>query len=228
MALAIFDLDNTLLAGDSDYLWGVFLAELGVVDRDQYERENERFYQEYREGRLDIHEFLRFSLGPLSQHPPARLADWHRQFMASRIEPILLPAAQALLDRHRAAGDRLLIVTATNAFVTGPIARRLGVADLLATEPEWREGRYTGAVAGIPCFQEGKVTRLRAWLEQQGEQLAGSYFYSDSHNDLPLLSQVEHPVAVDPDPALRHHALARGWPVISLRDGSAPTAPGDP
>jgi HAD superfamily hydrolase (TIGR01490 family) len=218
VALAIFDLDNTLLAGDSDYLWGVFLADLGVVDRDRYERENERFYRDYREGRLDIHAFLRFSLRPLSEHPPERLADWHRQFMARCIEPILLPAAAALLARHRAAGDRLLIVTATNSFVTAPIARRLGVADLLATEPELRDGRYTGEVAGIPCFQAGKVTRLQAWLEAQGEHLAGSHFYSDSHNDLPLLSRVDHPVAVDPDPALRRHARAQGWPVISLRD----------
>jgi HAD superfamily hydrolase (TIGR01490 family) len=138
--------------------------------------------------------------------------------MEARIEPILLPAAEALLARHRAAGDRLLIVTATNAFVTGPIARRLGVDDLLATDPELRDGRYTGEVAGVPCFQEGKVVRLRAWLAEQGEALTGSHFYSDSHNDIPLLSLVDHPVAVDPDDTLRRHAQDRGWRVISLRE----------
>lgn len=217
MALAIFDLDNTLLAGDSDYLWGIFLAGLGVVDRAHYERENERFYREYREGRLDIHEFLRFSLHPLSEHPPQRLAAWRRQFLARCIDPIILPAARALLDRHRGRGDTLLIITATNAFVTAPIAARLGVPHLLATEPEMHEGRYTGRVAGVPCFQGGKVTRLDAWLQAQGETLRDSAFYSDSHNDLPLLERVDHPVAVDPDDTLRSHAAARGWPVVSLR-----------
>lgn len=218
MALAIFDLDNTLLAGDSDYLWGVFLAELGVVDGVHYERENERFYQEYKEGNLDIFEFLRFSLHPLSQHEPEQLADWHRQFMQHKIEPVLLPKAQGLLEEHRQKGDTLLIITATNAFVTGPIAERLGVPHLLATDPERIDGRYTGEVVGTPCFQEGKVTRLSQWLLQTGESLRGSHFYSDSHNDIPLLEQVDHPVAVDPDASLRRHAGQQGWPVISLRE----------
>ncbi len=219
MALAIFDLDNTLLAGDSDYLWGRFLAEHGLVDGEAYERANERFYQAYKEGSLDIFEFLRFSLRPLAEHPVEELEEWRRDFMEEKIEPILLPAAHALLDRHRERGDTLVIITATNRFVTRPIADRLGVHELIATDPEFREGRYTGEVAGIPCFQEGKVKRLEQWLAEHGGDLAGSWFYSDSHNDLPLLERVEHPVAVDPDPTLEAEARKRGWPLITLRDG---------
>jgi HAD superfamily hydrolase (TIGR01490 family) len=217
VALAIFDLDNTLLAGDSDYLWGLFLAAQGAVDGEQYRRENERFYREYREGHLDIHEFLRFSLAPLAHHAPAKLRTWRSQFLESHIDPIILPAARALVEDHRNRGDELLIITATNAFVTAPIAERLGIPNLLATEPEQRDGRYTGAVAGIPCFQNGKVIRLQAWLDERGASLRGSWFYSDSHNDLPLLERVERPVAVDPDDTLHRLASARGWPVISLR-----------
>lgn len=218
MPLAIFDLDNTLLNGDSDHLWGVFLAEQGIVDGEWYERENDRFYQEYKEGRLDIFEFLRFSLKPLSEHSPAQLQLWHQTFMQEKIEPILLPAARALVERHRAAGDTLLIITATNAFVTAPIAAAFGVEHLIATEPEMVDGRYTGNVAGTPCFREGKVTRLNQWLGRHRLDLAGSSFYSDSHNDLPLLQRVEHPVAVDPDATLARHARERGWPIITLRE----------
>jgi HAD superfamily hydrolase (TIGR01490 family) len=215
--LALFDLDNTLLNGDSDYLWGRFLARKGVVDGAWYERENQRFYDEYKAGRLDIHEFLRFSLAPLAAHEPATLRHWHAEFMEEMILPIITDRARHLLAEHRAAGRRLVIITATNRFVTAPIAAELGVADLLATEPGQRDGRYTGEVAGTPCFQQGKVTRLNAWLAEAGLDLAGSWFYSDSHNDLPLLEQVDHPVAVDPDPTLAQIAGARGWPVISLR-----------
>jgi len=222
MPLAIFDLDNTLLAGDSDYLWGVFLGEQGLVDKAFYERENERFYSEYKAGALDIFEFLRFSLRPLSEHAPEDLDALHRRFMAEKIEPILLPQAQRLLHRHRAQGDTLLIITATNAFVTAPIARRLGVDHLLATTPQLRDGRYTGEVEGTPCFQEGKVVRLNEWLAAYDRDLQGSYFYSDSHNDIPLLERVENPVAVDPDDTLRHLAERRGWPVISLREPVIP------
>ncbi len=217
MTLAIFDLDNTLLAGDSDYLWGVFLADAGLVDRDHYESENERFYREYKEGRLDIFEFLRFSLRPLSEHDPERLHQLHRQFMERHIEPIILPAGRQLIASHKERGHTPLIITATNAFVTTPIAEALRVPYLLATEPEMRDGRYTGAVVGTPCFQDGKVIRLRQWLEQRRETLVGSWFYSDSHNDIPLLEQVEHPVAVDPDEALRLHAGKHDWKIISLR-----------
>lgn len=224
MALAIFDLDNTLLAGDSDYLWGVFLGETGAVDRAHYERENERFFREYHEGRLDIFEFLAFSLHPLTQHPLPQLLAWREQFLAERIEPLITPASRALVERHRNAGDTLMIITATNAFVTAPIAARYGIPHLIATEPEQIDGRYTGRVVGIPSFREGKVQRLEAWLAEHGGDLAGAWFYSDSHNDLPLLRRVAHPVAVDPDQELAREAARRAWPVISLRQRPDPAA----
>jgi len=217
MPLAIFDLDNTLLDGDSDYLWGVFLAENGIVDRDHYERENERFYREYKEGRLDIHEFLRFSLAPLARHSPEELGRLRDRFVREKIDPIVLPKARALVEQHRRAGDRLLIITATNRFVTAPIAARLGIDDLIATEPAMRDGRYTGEPDGVPSFREGKVIRLEQWLAAHDCRLADSCFYSDSHNDVPLLERVERPVAVDPDPQLAAIACERGWPVLSLR-----------
>ena len=220
MELAIFDLDNTLIAGDSDYLWGRFLAREGVVDPDRYERENQRFYDQYRAGTLDIFEFLRFSLEPLARLPRATLEALRERFLREAIEPNLLPRAQALVESHRAAGRLPVVITATNRFVTEPIVRRYGIDVLLATEPAVDEaGRFTGEVAGTPCFQEGKVARLEAWLAEKGLDLAGSWFYSDSHNDLPLLERVENPVAVDPDTRLRALAEARGWPVISLREG---------
>ncbi len=215
--LAIFDLDNTLLGGDSDYLWGRYLIEQGLVDGEYYERENRRFYEEYKVGTLDIHEFLRFSLKPLSQHGMASLHEWRKNFIQEKIEPIMLPAARALLQRHRDQGHVLLIITATNRFVAEPIAARLGVEHLLATEPEVKHGRYTGNVSGIPCFREGKVENLKLWLKATGMNLASSWFYSDSLNDLPLLEMVTHPVAVDPDDTLADHARMRGWPIISLR-----------
>jgi len=217
MALAIFDLDNTLLEGDSDYLWGVFLARQGLVDGAHYARENERFYREYQAGRLDIFEFLRFSLRPLAQHPLGLLHELRERFLREQIDPIILPAGRALIERHRQAGDTLLIVTATNAFVTAPIAELLGVPHLIATEPEMVDGRYTGNVSGIPCFQEGKVKRLELWLGEHGLDLVGSSFYSDSHNDLALLRRVDRAIAVNPDPQLAEYAKARGWPVIDLR-----------
>lgn len=220
MPLALFDLDNTLLAGDSDYLWGQFLVERGIVDRGAYESENERFYRDYRAGQLDIGAFLRFALRPLAAHPTAALHAWREAFLREKIDPVILAPARALVERHRAAGDLLLLVTATNAFVTAPIAERLGIPHLIATEPEQADGRYTGEVAGIPAFREGKVQRLQAWLAQTGHDLAGSTFYSDSHNDIPLLESVDHPVAVDPDPQLRAYARQRGWPTISLRPPS--------
>ena len=221
MSLALFDLDNTLLEGDSDYLWGRFLIEQGIVDGEYYERENQRFYDEYRNGVLGIYQFLAFMLQPLAEHPLEQLLAWRERFLAEKIEPILLPKAVALLERHRTAGDTLLIITATNRFITAPIAERLGVAHLLATEVEFVDGRYTGRPLGIPCFQQGKVERLNAWLAETGHDLADSWFYSDSHNDLPLLGQVTHPVVVDPDPILHEQAQARGWPIISLRETAA-------
>lgn len=217
MPLALFDLDNTLIAGDSDYLWGTHLVGLGVVDGVSYEAANRRFYDDYRAGRLDIDAFLRFALAPLAAYPMAELHRWREEFLRERIDPIILPAARALVERHRAAGDTLVVITATNAFVTAPIAERLGIGHLIATEPECIGGRYTGAVAGLPAFRDGKVTRLMQWLDGHGHGLRGSHFYSDSINDLALLEQVEHPVAVDPDPPLAAIAGERGWPVLSLR-----------
>ncbi len=217
MTLAIFDLDNTLLGGDSDYLWGNYLVANGLVDGAYYERENQRFYDEYRAGTLDIFEFLTFSLRPLAETPAPRLLALRERFMAEKIAPIILPAARNLVERHRRQGHHLLIITATNRFVTEPIAAALGVDDMLATDPEMIDGRYTGRVAGIPTFREGKVQRLHAWLNETGHNLADAWFYSDSHNDLPLLDLVPRPVAVDPDDTLRAHAEAKGWPVISLR-----------
>lgn len=221
MSLAIFDLDDTLLAGDSDYLWGRFLVQEGVVDGEHYERENERFFRQYQEGTLDIHEWLRFQLRPLAENEPAQLRALHARFLDECIRPIVLPAAQALVERHRSAGDTPLIITSTNAFITLPIAALFGIEELLASEPEVADGRYTGGVAGTPCFREGKVERLHQWLRQRAlaprETLAESWFYSDSHNDLPLLELVGHPVAVDPDPVLARHADSRAWQVISLR-----------
>ena len=220
--LVLFDLDNTLLAGDSDFEWAQFLIEQGVLDREVYEARNQAFYDQYRAGTLDIHEFLNFQLKPLSRHPRRVLDEWHRQFMSARMLPLIRASARALVAKHR--NDLRVLITATNSFVTGPIAREFGIEHLIATEPEIRDGEFTGNVAGIPCFQEGKVRRLGAWLDRRGETLASfaaSWFYSDSFNDLPLLQRVTHPVVVDPDERLRAHANARTWPIISLDDAHA-------
>ena len=220
MNLALFDLDNTLLACDSDYEWGQFLVDRGVLEREAYEAQNAAFYEQYKAGTLDIHEFLGFALRPLAEHTPEDLDRWHADFMASRIRPSISAASRALVHRHLAAGDLCAVVTATNSFVSGPIAREFGVTHLVATEPEQRAGRFTGRVAGIPCFREGKIARVEDWLTAQGRRLREfpqSAFYSDSHNDLPLLELVTHPTAVDPDPKLAAVARARGWPAVSLR-----------
>lgn len=217
MSLAIFDLDNTLLAGDSDYLWGRFLIERGIVARDEYERDNQRYYDDYTRGNLDIFEFLAFQLQPLAAHDPAQLRQWRDIYIEQHIRPVLLPKARDLIARHKNNGDTLIIVTATNRFITEPIAGLYGIDHLIATEPEMAAGRYTGRVAGVPSFREGKITRLAEWMEPLGLNLAGSWFYSDSHNDLPLLETVDNPVAVDPDDTLAAHAEAKGWPIITLR-----------
>ena len=217
MSLAIFDLDNTLLAGDSDYLWGQFLVDQGIVDRDFYEQANARFYQQYREGNLDIAQFLQFALKPLADNEPAALYAWRERFIEEKIKPILLPAAYELIEKHRKAGDILIVITATNQFVTEPIVRFYGIEHLIATLPEFRDGRYTGQFVGAPCFREGKVERLNSWLSANDHSLEDSWFYSDSHNDLPLLSRVANPVAVDPDQTLAGIAQEKGWPIISLR-----------
>jgi HAD superfamily hydrolase (TIGR01490 family) len=217
MALALFDLDETLLDGDSDYLWGRFLVTQGRVDADHYEQENQRFYDDYKQGQLDIHTYLRFQLQYLSNESMETLATWHQTFLSDMIRPIILPKGRDLLEMHHRKGDVVVIITATNRFVTGPIARELGVAHLLATELEIRNHRYTGRPQGEPCFQAGKVRWLERWLATTGHTLEGSHFYSDSINDLPLFGRVTHPVAVDPDPRLRAHAQQHGWRILSLR-----------
>jgi HAD superfamily hydrolase (TIGR01490 family) len=220
VTLALFDLDHTLLAGDSDYEWGQFLVDRGVLARAEYEAQNAAFFEQYKAGTLDIHEYLGFALRPLAAHTPQDLARWHAEFMRSRILPMITAPARALVRRHLEADELCAVVTATNSFVTAPIAREFGVPHLVATEPESRDGRFTGRLAGTPCFREGKIRRVDEWLAGMGRRLedfADSHFYSDSHNDLPLLERVRRPVAVDPDPRLAAEAARRGWRVISLR-----------
>lgn len=216
MALAIFDLDHTLLNGDSDYAWGQFLVEQKAVDGEHYERENQRYFEAYKAGTLDIFAFLTFALRPLASHDRTRLEAWHRRFMEEKVRPMITPEARALVERHRECGDTLVIITATNSFVTRPIALEFGIENLLATDPEEVEGKFTGRVVGTPCFQQGKVERLRTWLSANNQKLTGSWFYSDSHNDLPLLELVDNPVAVNPDPILKIRAEERGWPILRL------------
>ena len=218
--LALFDLDNTLLAGDSDFEWAQFLIDKGVLDREVQEAKNNEFYEHYKAGTLDINAFLDFQLLPLSRHPREQLDAWHTEFMDSRIRPMITAAGSALVRRHLDQGALVALVTATNSFVTGPIARELGIAHLIATVAAQDQGRFSGKPRGLPSFREGKIARVEAWLESLGlwwGSFACSYFYSDSLNDLPLLERVSHPVAVDPDPTLRDHAERHGWPVISLR-----------
>ncbi len=218
MRLALFDLDNTLLAGDSDFEWAQFLIGKGVLDREVHEAENKHFYEHYKAGTLDIHAFLDFQLKPLSRHPRRILEEWHREFMRDRILPIITRKSRDLVDSHRE--DARAIVTATNSFVTGPIAREYGIDHLVATEPEEIDGEFTGRVKGVPSFREGKVARVEAWLAEHGlgwNSFTETWFYSDSLNDLPLLSKVTHPIAVDPDETLKETALERDWMMISLR-----------
>ena len=218
--LALFDLDNTLLAGDSDYNWSLFLIKQGLLDEKTHHERNEQFYLDYKNGNLDIYKFLAFQLKPLSEHSMADLNALHAKYMDSVIRPMMTQKAQDLVNQHKAQGDLCLVITATNSFVTKPIAQAYGIAHLIGTDPEMVNGAYTGGVAGVPSFQEGKVTRLKQWLAERGQELADfeqSYFYSDSHNDLPLMKLVTHPVAVDADAKLTDYAQQHGWPHISLR-----------
>ncbi len=215
--LVLFDLDDTLLAGDSDYEWGAFLADAASLDRAAYDARNQEFYDRYRAGTLDLQEFLDFQLAPLTRYPRATLEAWRAEFVRTRIAPIVRPGARGLLDSHR-DGVRV-IVTATNRFVTAPIAELLGIDDLVATELEEVDGRFTGHSRGTPCFREGKVARVEEWLAARGERwsdYAETWFYSDSINDLPLLSRVTQPRVVHPDDRLRACAAAHGWPLVSL------------
>lgn len=222
MNLALFDLDNTLLAGDSDFEWAQFLISKGVVDREIQEAKNIEFYEHYKAGTLDIYEFLIFQLAPLTRHPRAELDAWHREYMDRHIRPIMTDKAKAAAARHLAAGDLCAIVTATNSFVTGPIAREFGIPHLIGTIPAVNpeNGAFSGGPRGTPSFQAGKITRVESWLESMGlwwGSFDDSWFYSDSHNDLPLMQKVKTPIAVDPDDKLRAHASQMGWKIITLR-----------
>jgi HAD superfamily hydrolase (TIGR01490 family) len=216
--LALFDLDNTLLETDSDYQWAQFLIEEGVLDSSAYEERNRYFYDRYLDGTLDIQEFLDFQLKPLANVPREQLDRWHAEFMHRKIRPMIFPRAKALIESH---SDALTaIVTATNRFITEPIAAELGVPNLLATDIEEVDGLFTGKARGTPTFREGKIQRVTEWLADMGHTLADfeSWFYSDSRNDMPLLERVDHPVAVNPDETLRLEASKRGWPVIHLKE----------
>lgn len=215
MSLAIFDLDKTLIGGDSDFLWGEYMSEIGAVDIDTYQAKNQHFFDLYEQGKLDINEYLEFCLEPLSQQNMETLNTWHQDFMQKKIEPILLPKAQAIVDKHRQKGDKLLVITATNRFVTTPIVKKYGINNLLATEPEIKNNKYTGRVLGEPCFQLGKITHLKRWMKEKNEDLKGSTFYSDSHNDLPMLELVDHPVVVNGDEKLLDIAKKRDWPSLN-------------
>ena len=220
MHLALFDLDNTILAGDSDFQWGQFLIEEGLLDHETHLAKNLQYYEDYKAGKLDIVAFLKFQLKPLSEHPRAELDALHARYMERKVRPMMTEKAKALIEKHRAQGDLLAVITATNSFVTKPIAAAYGIEHLIGTTPEEIDGEFTGRVTGVPSYKEGKVTRLQQWLAEQGKTMQdfeAIWFYSDSHNDLPLLLLVDHPVAVDPDPTLEAYALGRGWPIMSLR-----------
>lgn len=218
--LALFDLDNTLLAGDSDYNWSLFLINEGLLDAAEHQARNEQFYQDYKNGCLDIYAFLEFQLKPLSQHPKKFLDELHQKYMEKVIRPMMTQKAQDLVNQHQAAGDLCVVITATNSFVTRPIAAAYGIEHLIGTDPEMVDGEYTGGVSGVPSFKEGKVTRINQWLAERGTTMTDyeiSYFYSDSHNDLPLMKLVTNPVAVNADEVLSEYADQQGWPKISLR-----------
>jgi HAD superfamily hydrolase (TIGR01490 family) len=218
--LALFDLDNTLLAGDSDYNWSLFLIAEGLLDAKTHHDRNEQFYADYKNGCLNITEFLKFQLKPLSEHPRAFLDELHKKYMQKIIRPMMTEKAQNLVDKHKAAGDLCVVITATNSFVTKPIATAYGIEHLIGSDPEMLNGQYTGGVTGVPSFQAGKVTRINQFLSERGKKLSDfevSYFYSDSHNDLPLMKLVTNPVAVDADEVLTAYAQAQAWPLISLR-----------
>jgi HAD superfamily hydrolase (TIGR01490 family) len=218
MTLALFDLDNTLLSGDSDYEWGNFLVRKNLVDAAHYEQANQKFYKDYKAGKLDIVEFSAFSFEPLTRFSAEQLAQLHQEFMHAVILPLIPQKARDLVAYHQEQQHTLAIITATNQFITAPIAKEFSIPHLIATQPKMHKGRYTTEIEGIPCFKEGKVTRLAAWMQDNNQNLAGSYFYSDSHNDLPLMLQVDTAIAVDPDETLGDIAVSKGWEIISLRD----------
>ncbi|CAM8398186.1 SerB Phosphoserine phosphatase [Candidatus Methylopumilus planktonicus] len=220
MNLALFDLDNTILAGDSDYNWSRFLIQEGYLDGAIHAEKNEKFYADYKAGTLDIYAFVEFQFKPLARNPRAVLNQLLKKYVEEVIKPMITEKARALVKRHQDEGDLIIVITATNSFITKPIAELFGIENLIGTDPEEKEGEFTGKVSGLPSFKEGKVTRLEAWLKGKNLSLASfekSYFYSDSHNDLPLMQKVTHPVAVDSDDVLSEYAQSKGWPQISLR-----------
>ena len=218
MTLALFDLDNTLLSGDSDYEWGQFLVRKNLVDKATYETANLQFYEQYKQGVLDIYEWSAFTFKPLSEHSMDVLAHLHTEYMHEVIYPLIGEKAKAAVEYHRQLGHTLMVITATNSFVTRPIVNTFGIKHLIATESKIINNRYSTEVDGIPCFKQGKVTRLATWLKRHNKSLEGSYFYSDSHNDLPLLETVDHPIAVDPDEKLAAIAQQNGWEITSFLD----------
>lgn len=218
MALAIFDLDHTLIDGDSDHAWGQFLVENDLVDSVEYKQKNDWFFEQYQAGQLDVYEYLAFALKPLTQFPLDELLALRERFLNECIRPIIHVKSWELIAKHQKQGDTLLIITATNGFITYPIAQLLGIEHIIAPHPEFIDGAYTGNIVGIPSFHQGKVLRLQDWLKEHRIDLSGSWFYSDSHNDLPLLEIVDNPIAVDPCLKLESIAKARQWPIISLRD----------
>ena len=218
MSLAMFDLDNTLIGGDSDYLWGEFLCEKGIIeDTASFQKMNEYFYQQYEVGKLDIYAWAEFSFKVLTEYSIDELNDLRQNFIHQKIEPIFLDTAQSCINQHKENGDTVLVITASNTFITAPIAEMYGINHLLATEPEFKDGRFTGKVSGVPCFQSGKIDNLMPWIEKHNKNLKGSYFYSDSHNDLPLLELVDNPVAINGDPRLTSTAKKNGWPNLDWR-----------
>lgn len=217
MTLALFDLDNTLIAGDSDHAWGQFIVERELVDAELYARANDQFYTDYENGNLDVEAYLRFALEPLSRYSREELQAFHLDFMVSHVGPMWLAAADALIAEHRAKGHRIVVITSTNRFVVEPIVTQLNISEIICSEPEIEGGRYTGNFVEEPCFREGKITKLNRWLEAHNENIEGAWFYSDSFNDLPLLELVDNPVAVDPDALLEKRAREASWPILSLR-----------
>lgn len=220
MNLALFDLDNTILAGDSDYNWSRFLIQEGYLDGAIHAEKNEKFYADYKAGTLDIYAFVEFQFKPLARNPRTVLNQLLKKYVEEVIKPMITEKARALVKSHQDEGDLIIVITATNSFITKPIAELFGIENLIGTDPEEKEGEFTGKVSGLPSFKEGKVTRLEAWLKNKKLSLASfekSYFYSDSHNDLPLMQKVTHPVAVDSDDVLSEYAQSKGWPQISLR-----------
>ena len=220
MNLALFDLDNTILAGDSDYNWSRFLIQEGYLDGAIHAEKNEKFYADYKAGTLDIYAFVEFQFKPLARNPRTVLNQLLKKYVEEVIKPMITEKARALVKRHQDEGDLIIVITATNSFITKPIAELFGIENLIGTDPEEKEGEFTGKVSGLPSFKEGKVTRLESWLKGKNLSLASfenSYFYSDSHNDLPLMQKVTHPVAVDSDDVLSEYAKSKGWPQISLR-----------